>query len=455
MKIDINIPSTANYIIDKLYEAGYEGFVVGGCVRDSVLGVIPNDWDICTSCSPQGVIDIFKSSFKVIETGLKHGTVTLVDGEDHYEITTYRIDGEYEGSRRPKQVEFTSSLKEDLARRDFTINAMAYNHREGLVDYFNGVEDIEKRVIRCVGVADKRFGEDALRILRAYRFKSKLGFNLDRELINGVINNYQSLSLISRERIQSELSKIITNSPYVLQDMYLHGVLQEIIPEFKGLRECTQENPYHYTDVFNHTVDAMAGASNNLAVRLALLLHDIGKPSCKTIDENGVAHFYRHSEASCSIAEGILKGLKYDNKTISKVLTLIKYHDCELTSTRSIKRMLNRIGLDNLEDLLEVKLGDAMGQSELYREDKIKGIQEVKSQIHTILETKQCFTVKDLDIKGNDLITLGVKQGRDIGIVLNKLLDMVIEDRVDNKKEELISIINKGELNLNKNDIIL
>lgn len=439
----INIPPTPKLIIDNLYENGYEAFVVGGCVRDSLLRLTPNDWDICTSAKPEKVINVFKGKYNIVETGLKHGTVTLIDeNKESYEITTYRVDGEYENNRRPVEVEFTSSLELDLSRRDFTINAMAYNDNVGLVDYFDGVSDIQDKIIRCVGNAYIRFNEDALRILRAYRFMAKLkGFKIDENVLISSKVLASLLENISVERIREEFNKILLEGPDTINLLYKQNILDYILPEAKSMKMCFQNNPYHIMDVWDHTITALLHSKKDLGIRLSVLLHDIGKPKCRSTDENGIDHFYMHNKASRDIANTALKRLKYDNKTINKVLALVEYHDSIFTSSKSIKKMLNKIGEDNFNDLLEVKYADICAKNPIYKDKKLNDLDSIKEKFKNILIENQCFSIKGLNISGSDLISLGMKPGKKIGETLEKLLDLVIDDESLNTKKKLINIV--------------
>lgn len=446
MDFKINVPSIVNSIIETLYIKGYEAFIVGGCVRDSLLKTEPNDWDMCSSAKPNEIIEVFKEDYKIIETGLKHGTVTLIDKDNNpYEITTYRIDGEYENNRKPKEVEFTSSLKEDLSRRDFTINAMAYNNKVGLVDYFNGIGDLENKIIRCVGNAEERFKEDALRIMRAYRFMAKLHrFKIDNDIIISSKNLAYLLENISVERIREEFNKILVNNVEVIGLLKSQGILDYIIPEAKVMYNCGQINPYHIMDVWEHTMEAMRNSNNKLAIRLAVLLHDIGKPTCKTTDEEGIDHFYGHPKVSKDISKNILKRLKYDNKTIDKVLSLIEFHDCRLNSPKNTKKILNKIGIEDFKDLLEVRYADVKGKNPIYINQGLENLENTKKEFQSIIDNEECFKVSDLKINGKDLIVLGVKPGKDIGIILDALLNMVIENSSLNTREKLLEILNKN-----------
>lgn len=440
--MNIVVPEIPKNIINIFYENGYEAFVVGGCVRDSLLGIIPNDWDICTNAKPLETIEIFKDKFTIIETGLKHGTVSLIDNnKEAFEVTTYRIDGEYKDSRRPENVEFTSCLKEDLSRRDFTINAMAYNDKEGIIDYFGGLEDLNNNIIRCVGKASERFNEDALRILRAYRFLSKLnGFTLHEDIIVYSKKLVYLLGNISVERIREEFNGILINDASVIRLLVDQGIIDYIVPEIVDTLSCGQNNPHHIMNVFDHTMEALENTPKNLIIRLAMFFHDIGKPISKTTDDNGIDHFYCHALKSYNITKKVLKRLKYDNKTIEMVLILVEKHDCELSSSKSIKRMLNKIGKENFENLLEVKKADALGQNPEYIYGKLEKLNNIRMKFNKIIEEGQCFTVKDLHINGRDLMNIGVNHGKQIGIILDKLLDKIMEEESLNTKDKLLEL---------------
>ena len=327
MKFNINIPSDANEIIHTLQNHGHSAYVVGGCVRDSILGRIPHDWDICTSATPNEMLEIFKDK-KVIETGLQHGTITVVVNGEPYEVTTYRIDGVYSDNRRPDSVTFTDKLVEDLRRRDFTINAMAYNDDEGLIDPFDGLKDIEWQKIRCVGSARDRFGEDALRILRAIRFASQLEFVMMPETLYEINQQYKNLENISIERINSEFCKIASSSDFCVQMVLFQDVFALFIPELKDMFDFPQNNPYHDYDVYGHTIHAVEHCeSGDLTVKLAVFFHDIGKPHSYQDGEDGIRHFKGHGRVSAEITDNIMKRLRFDNETRNNVVELVYYHD--------------------------------------------------------------------------------------------------------------------------------
>ena len=379
----IDLPQNVDKIITTLQQNGFEAYAVGGCVRDSILGRIPGDWDITTSAMPEETKSLFQKTF---DTGIEHGTITiLLDGEG-YEVTTYRIDGEYEDSRHPKEVTFTRCLEEDLLRRDFTINAMAYNHKDGLVDLFGGVEDLKRRVIRCVGDAYARFSEDALRIMRGVRFAAQLGFDIEEETRNGMKELAHTLKNISAERIQVELVKtMISPNPTLLSVAYELGITKQFLPEFDQMMMTKQENPHHKYTVGEHTLCALDNVRNDKVLRLTMLLHDIGKPAVKTVDEEGVAHFYKHSAESESIAKKVLKRLKFDNDTLNKVTKLVFYHDYRMPATdKHVRRAINKIGEELFPYYLEVCRADIMAQSDYERDEKLQTLNCIEEIYHEI-----------------------------------------------------------------------
>lgn len=438
---NINIPDTALHIINKLTENGYEAYIVGGCVRDSLMGKQPDDWDICTDALPDRICALFKHT---IPTGIKHGTVTVLINSDRYEVTTYRIDGEYSDNRAPDSVEFTDKLVEDLKRRDFTINAMAYNPHMGLCDEFGGREDLKNGIIRCVGNPDIRFGEDALRILRAWRFECRLGFEIERETIASAKKHLSSLENISAERIRTELTKALCGSfvPHTLAD---DTFLCAVIPEWRNMH-INQNNPHHIYDVARHTLTALATVirSDDLILKLAVLLHDIGKPYCYTEDDNNVGHFYGHAKISADIADRLLLSLKFDNRTRKSVVELIFRHDIILNdSARVVKRWLYRLGEEQFFRLLQLKRADVSGQNPAFFDEKIDMINRIQSAAERIIADAQCFRLCDLAVNGNDLIALGYPRGKALGTALSALLDSVIADEAANERAALLEIAAK------------
>ena len=435
--IEIRIPPGAARILRVLEDHGYEAFVVGGCVRDSLLGRNPNDWDITTSALPLQVKALFR---RTIDTGLKHGTVTvLMDGEP-FEVTTYRVDGEYLDGRHPSEVTFTASLQEDLQRRDFTINAMAYSEKKGLQDLFGGLPDLEKGLIRAVGDPAKRFGEDALRIMRAVRFAAQLGYEVEADTVQAMKELAPTLSKISAERIAAELEKLLVSPhPEKLKMAYECGITAVILPEFDRCMETAQNNPHHKYSVGEHTIVSIGNARPDRILRYTMLMHDMGKPSCKTTDEQGIDHFYGHQEVSAQMANDILRHLKSDNETRRSVSRLVRYHDltCGLTG-KSVRKAISLIGEDLFPLYLEVKDADTRAQSDFRFQEKMDYLDEVRLLYRKILEEGDCLSLKDLAVNGKDLIAAGMKPGREIGEVLEAMYRDVIDDPEHNNKEYLM-----------------
>jgi len=434
------IPKNAEYIIETLISSGYEAYIVGGCVRDLVMKVRPYDWDITTDARPEDIKRIF-ADFKTIDTGIKHGTVAVRIEGCNYEITTYRTEGKYRSNRKPESVIFIDSLQEDLKRRDFTINAMAYNKYEGLIDLFGGQKDIENNLIRCVGDPDLRLSEDALRIMRAMRFASEKGFEIESETYRAMCSHKNLLMNISSERIAAELNKILLGD-YVFKTLKNYGKpLFQVIPELEAAVGFKQNNPHHSLDVYDHILCSISNVPKNLELRLTMLFHDIGKPFCYTqVDEIG--HFYGHSKISAEIAEKTLKRLKCDSSTIENVTKLVLYHGLELMpSSKSVRRNLNRYGKCLFEKLLEVKQADIKAADPDYMMERLNHIKEVKLILKEVLESEQCFSLKNLQIDGNDIMALGVTEGRKIGNILKSILEMVIDGELENDRDAIINKI--------------
>ena len=435
----IPLPEKVNTIIHTLQEHGFEAYAVGGCVRDSILGRVPDDWDITTSATPLETKSLFAKTF---DTGIEHGTITVLIDKDAFEVTTYRVDGKYEDSRHPSEVTFTRSLSEDLLRRDFTINAMAYNDKEGLVDIFGGMQDLENHMIRCVGNAKARFGEDALRILRAVRFASQLGFQIESSTQEAIEELAPTLANISAERIQVELIKmLISPNPSLLHTAYELGITKVILPEFDEMMVTTQETPHHKYNVGVHTLKAIEQIRADKVLRLTMLFHDIAKPMMKTIDENGVAHFKMHDVKGAEMTKQILRRLKFDNDTTNKVVKLAQYHDYRMPAEpKNVRKAMNKIGEDLFPYYLEVREADTLAQSEYLQQEKLQNIKDVRLCYEEILKRNECVSLKTLAITGTDLIENGMKPGKEIGTVLNKLLELVIEHPEYNTKETLLEI---------------
>lgn len=435
----IVLPEKVRTIIHTLQEHGYEAYAVGGCVRDSVLGRTPDDWDITTSALPEETKALFARTF---DTGIEHGTVTVLLDKEGFEVTTYRMDGEYEDNRHPKEVTFTRNLREDLLRRDFTINAMAYNETDGLVDIFGGMDDLEQGIIRCVGNARERFTEDALRILRAVRFAAQLGFEIEEHTGQAVRELCTNLQYISAERIQTELVKLLVSPhPELLKTAYELGVTAVFLPEFDAMIQTTQETPHHDLTVGEHTIKAVCQAPPDKILRLTMLLHDMGKPIVKTFDTDHRAHFKMHDAQSTVMAREILRRLKFDNDTTHKVVRLVQYHDMRIPDTpKSVRRAVNQIGEDLFPYFLQVQMADTLAQSMYKREEKLRNLEGIRRCYEAVLEQKDCVSLKRLAVRGDDLIRQGMKPGKEIGTVLNRLLDAVLEHPEYNTKEKLLDL---------------
>lgn len=438
----IYMPENANRIITTLEAAGYEAYIVGGCVRDSILGLTPEDWDITTSARPEQVKALFK---RTLDTGLKHGTVTVMFGKEGYEVTTYRIDGKYTDHRRPEQVEYTSSLEEDLKRRDFTINAMAYSHGKGIIDLFGGKEDLEKKVIRAVGCAAKRFDEDALRILRAVRFSGQLDFTIEEETRNAMTEQAKYLTDISAERIRVELTKLLlSDHPEKLIDAYDMGITSYILPEFDAMMKQPQKNQYHKHNVGLHTIEVIKGVKPTIVCRFGALLHDVGKPAAHTIDEKGIDHFYKHNTIGETIAEEVLKRLRFDNDSIKTICKLVLWHDYgmgECPGKKNFRKALSKMGTDFFPLFVKIKRADIDAQSDYRKEEKLESLRTMETMYQEILADADCLTVKDLAINGKDLIALGIKPGKEMGEILSGLLDHVLEKPEQNDRDILLEIV--------------
>lgn len=442
----IKLPKHVKYIIETLEQNGYEAYAVGGCVRDSILGREPNDWDITTSADPYEVKKLFSHT---IDTGLQHGTVTIMLEHVGYEVTTYRIDGDYEDSRHPKEVTFTKSLEEDLKRRDFTVNAMAYNDRDGLIDLFHGMDDIQKKVIRCVGNAEERFTEDALRIMRAVRFSAQFGYEIELETKKAIVKLAPNLKNISAERIREELIKLlVSDHPDYIRIAYETGITAQILPELDVCMETKQNTPHHKYTVGEHIIHSLTYVPGDKVLRLAMLMHDIGKPYCIITDEAGRDHFKGHAEKSAEMAAVIMHRLKFDNDTLNRVKRLAKYHDWAISLSPPIKKatvrsMISRIGEDLFPDLFTIGDADLLAQSDYFKAEKEEKQQLLKEMYREIMERGDCLSIKNLAVSGNDLIEHGMKPGKELGQVLQKMLEDVLKHPSSNNKEYLLNHLNK------------
>jgi tRNA nucleotidyltransferase (CCA-adding enzyme) len=444
------IPHKVNDIIDELTRQGFEAYVVGGCVRDMVLGREPEDWDITTSATPFEVKKIFR---RTVDTGIQHGTVTVMLDKDHYEVTTYRLDGEYEDNRHPKEVSFTSSLTEDLKRRDFTINAMAYNEKEGFIDLFGGMEDLKKGLIRCVGSAVERFDEDALRILRAVRFSAQLGFVIEPETMKAVMAKVAHLNNISAERIRVELTKLLlSNHPDRLKILSEVGITGVVLPEFDAMMTTQQKNIHHIYSVGEHTIRAVTEVAGTLEerrfsvrertiLRWTMLLHDIEKPNTITIGKDGQNHFYGHQEKGAITAKSILRRLKFDNDTLDAVIHLIRWHDYRFVLTPAgMRKAASKVGKEYMELLFEVNRADTSAKNPEHNGEKFEKLATARELYQEIVANEECVSLKELYINGKDLIAIGLKPGPELGEILNSLLAAVLEEPQLNETNILLSM---------------
>ncbi len=434
----MTLPRGAAFIIEQLEIAGFEAWAVGGCVRDSLLGLLPHDWDICTNARPEQTLAVFAAR-RVIETGIKHGTVTVMYEGEPYEVTTYRTEGAYTDSRRPDTVDFVSHVQDDLSRRDFTVNAMAYHPKRGLFDAFGGEEDLKNKIIRCVGDANMRFQEDALRILRAMRFAATYGFAIEEQTAQALLACKERLRLIAPERVREELLRLLSGIGAAEILRAFAQVAFVFLPELAPMRGLDQRNPYHYLDVWEHTLAAIAAAPRDPVLRLTMLLHDAGKPACYFVDEKGVGHFYGHPEVSLKIAKAVLERLRFDNQTRRAVEELVLFHDATIPARqKNVLKWLNRIGEERLRQLLPVKRADAAAQHPDKRQAKLDDIDRLEACLNTVLESGLPYRLKDLAVTGNDLAAMGVAPGKQLGELLQALLKRVMEGRLENEKSVLL-----------------
>ena len=438
----INTPNKVNSIIDRFYENNYEAFMVGGCVRDSLLGLTPKDFDITTSATPDITQDLFE---KTIPTGIKHGTITIRIEKESFEVTTYRTEGNYINNRKPETVTFVSNIKEDLSRRDFTINALAYNNREGLLDFFSGLDDLNNKLIRAVGDANVRFKEDALRMLRAIRFSCQLGFEIEENTLLAIEKNSSLIQNISIERVRDELCKILitSNASKGLETLYKTGLLKLILPEINSLVGYTPRCNNHNQNVFTHTLKVINNTNNDLILRLSALFHDVGKLNTLTELPNGHCYFPNHNKESALMTAKIMRRLKFDNHTISRIVKLVYDHlvlnVTYMPNDGEVKRLLNRVGVENIYVLFELQKADI---NSLW--DPVPFVAKVdfiKNRVDIILENNEPLTIKDLAINGSDILKeFNIKPNRFLGDLLNNLLEKVLDDKTLNTKDTLFAL---------------
>lgn len=439
--MNITIPENAMTILELLERNGHRAYAVGGCVRDSLLKKLPHDWDIATSAKPNEVKAAL-SGIPVLDTGMKHGTVTAIINHEPFEITTFRTEGGYSDGRHPDQVAFVTDIREDLSRRDFTINAMAYHPVYGLIDPFDGVGDCKRKLIRCVGEPADRFKEDALRMMRAVRFAAQLGFSIDEATWNAVEESVHLLGKISVERIQAEFMKIMqAETPHKFLDQY-QELFDYIVPEFLSMHDCEQNNPYHVYDIWRHTMKVLENveyASADPVVRMAALFHDISKPQCKALGSDGYDHFHGHAEEGAKIVRMILRRLRFDNKTAHQIVQLVEWHDKTFSCKKNqVKRWLNELGEDQLRRLFILRKADILGQDLRFAKERLEKVGVMESLMEEILEEKQCFKLSDMAVNGSDLIRMGVPEGKQIGQILHSLFELVLMEQCENERDALM-----------------
>jgi tRNA nucleotidyltransferase (CCA-adding enzyme) len=442
--LSFTIPEETAVVIDTLAKSGFEAYLVGGCVRDMLLGLQPEDWDICTPATPEQV-KLALSGHRLIETGVKHGTVTVVSGAAHIEVTTFRMDGPYSDNRRPDSVSFVRDLKTDLARRDFTVNAIAYRPPGEIIDCFGGRRDLSNGIIRCVGEPETRFREDALRIMRALRFSSTMGFTIDGATLRAALGCRGLLKTIAAERVSAELGKLLTGADAASALSAGVRVVETVIPELSELVGFEQHNPYHDKDVWEHTLAAIASAPRDMIVRLALLLHDVAKPRCYT-NLDGVGHFHGHPAVGAEMASRILRRLKFSGQTVKAVSELIYHHDDRIRAdVKNVKRWLGSLGERRMRLLIAVQRADACGHSPYTRGERLAELDAASAMLDEMIARRPCVTLRELAVDGDDLIAAGRGQGPAIGAALRSLLELVIDGELPNEKDALLARATKNE----------
>ncbi|MCQ4795252.1 HD domain-containing protein [Anaerofustis stercorihominis] len=434
MKLDIL--SEAKIILDKFNNNGFEAYIVGGCVRDLILGRTPKDYDITTNASPKETMELFKE-YKTIPTGIKYGTVTVIINNTPIEVTTFRKEGKYIKNRKPESVEFLSSIEEDLSRRDFTINAMAYNEKSGLIDLFEGRQDLEKGIIRVVGDGKERFKEDAIRILRAYRFMGRYDFEIENNTLNAIKENMHLLNNVAKERILPEIKEIFESD----MDINKMDFITVLFPIIKECFHTYQNNKYHMQNVGEHTYKTFNNIENVFHLKMTMLLHDIGKVKTKTTDAENIDHFYNHSDISREMAKNILDDFKFDNETKYKILTLIKNHDKYMApKNKYVKEKLGEFGEELFFDLIKVRIADDESKNHELVKDNLKRFRDTEEFAKRVIKNKEPYRISDLKINGDYIISLGFT-GKDVGEILKYLLSEVIEDKDKNDKNKLIELV--------------
>jgi tRNA nucleotidyltransferase (CCA-adding enzyme) len=446
------IPEDTAAVVAALEARGFEAYLVGGCVRDMLLGIRPDDWDVCTDATPEQVKLTFEGH-RILETGVRHGTVTVFYGAARVEVTTFRIDGPYSDNRRPDAVTFVRDLRADLSRRDFTVNAIAYRPQGELIDCFGGRRDLSDKIIRCVGTPVARFREDALRILRALRFASTLGFTIDGDTLSAALECRALLKAVAPERVSSELGKLLLGTGAAEALSLGVGAIETVIPEISEMVGFEQHNPYHDKDVWEHTLTALASAPRDLVVRLALLLHDVAKPRCYT-NLDGVGHFHGHPAEGAGMARKILNRLRFGSATVKAVAELIYHHDNRIRAdAKNIKRWLGALGERRLRLLIAVQRADSCGHSPYMRGERLAELDAASALLDVIAESRPCVTLRELEINGGDLIAAGAEQGPAVGAALRLLLELVIDGELPNERDALL-LRASGILSAQKNETV-
>ncbi len=435
------ISEGAGHILRALSGAGHGAWLVGGCVRDLLRGAAPHDWDICTTALPEETMACFAGQ-RVLTTGLKHGTVTVLEGDAAFEVTTCRADGPYSDGRRPDGVRFVSDLEQDLARRDFTVNAMAMDLDGALIDPWGGRADLDAGLVRCVGDPDRRFQEDGLRVMRALRFAAVLGFDLEGDTARAVHQNRAMLRHVSAERLSAELSRLLCGQAVgpALRDF--PDVLCEFWPELDPLVRLEQHNPWHCWGGWEHTVRTVEAVRPSPVPRLTMLLHDSGKPAVKTTDEDGIDHFYGHPAVSAQIAEELLGRLRFDRSTLEQVVRLVRLHNTPMRpEEKAVRRLLSKLGAEGFGLLLEVHRADSMGQAYEKVQGRLAELDRVRAIADELLAEEPCLSLRDLAVTGRDVLAAGVPSGPEVGKLLRGLLERVIDEELPNDREVLLRAI--------------
>lgn len=436
--MSITIGSGAVNILEKLHKAGFDAYVVGGAVRDLVMKKEPHDYDFTTNATPSEIKKVFR---RTVDTGIAHGTVTVIENGIGYEVTTYRSENGYSDSRHPDSIKFVTSLNSDLERRDFTINAMCFKPNNDIIDLFGGQEDINARLIRTVGEPKRRFSEDALRMMRAIRFAAVLGFEIEQNTAEAIRICAPLIKKVSKERVLGELNKtLLSDNPSYIRLLHELNLMKYILPELDVCFSTPQRNKYHIYNVGEHIMHATQSTPKNLILRWSALLHDVGKPVCMSTDQNGIIHFYGHHKESAAIASNILRRLRMDNDSMREIITLIENHDVRIEpSAPAVKRMLSKVGDKLFVALLELQTADNKAKSPKYLAEKLQKIESVRSVYETIVAEGQPYTLADLVVNGRDLIKLGFKAGREIGDTLKILLGEVIISPELNTRDHLLT----------------